>query len=227
MLLRMRTTAACGLIGLCISTFSPAASAQTARAGASVNAALLASDVGAGLGFDARWHLPGGQQLGLGASAAWLGTAYVGGRKVHAAFSGQAQLSALFPLLERRPLSLDLRISSGLRVLRDTAEREASDRTALRSVSELGLLAHVRLDERHLLRAGPLLTLEFELKPTFAVADQAQLLTLGVGRALTRDLLLYATVDAGGSYGFDGDNGKAMVRGALGLRFGGDALRAF
>jgi hypothetical protein len=96
-------------------------------------------------------------------------------------------------------------------------------------VTELGCLAHVRLDERHLLRAGALIVLELQTQPSVALADQMQLLTLGLGRALRRDLLLYATVEAGGTYGFDGDNGKTVLRFALGLRlpFGADVLTAF
>lgn len=42
-------------------------------------------------------------------------------------------------------------------------------------------------------------------------------------------MLLYGQIDGGGSYGFNGDNGKALLRGALGLRFslGGDAREGF
>ncbi|MGC4088028.1 MAG: hypothetical protein QM756_09045 [Polyangiaceae bacterium] len=191
--------------------------------------ATLGSDVGAGLALDARLRFGGGYQLGVGVSGQALSVAYFGGQKARGVAAGEAELIALLPWLRAGAVELDLRLGSGLRVLRDGGELDTPARRALRSVSQLGCFAHVRIDQRHLLRAGALLVVELETEPTVALADQMQLLSLGFGRALGRDLLLYANVEAGGSYGFDGDNGKAVLRGSLGLRLplGGDVLGAF
>lgn len=188
-----------------------------------------ASGPGFGIGLDGRLHFSGGSQLGLGVAADWLDVEYLGGLPASGVLSSEATLFGLLPFFRAAELELDLRLSTGLRYLWDRGERTTAYAHALRAVTELGCLAHVRLDRRHLLRGGVLLAFELETTPTTAVADQMQLLTLGVGRALMRNLALQVNVDAGGSYGFDGDNGKAVVRGSLTLRaaFGGDALTAF
>lgn len=190
--------------------------------------AALGSNAGAGLSADAGWRFAGGQQLGIAVVGEGLGTAHLGGRVARGVSASDARAFTLLPLLTARAFELDLRLASGVRYLRDLGALE-SHRDALRSTTELALLAHVDLGERYLLRTGVLLGFDLELSPTTSLADQAQSLTLGVGRVLGASTLLYASVDAGGSYGFDGDNGKAILRGALGLRFplGGDARTPF
>lgn len=227
----MNRAAAFRLVSLMVftSTASVAHAEDAAALQAVAGVAAQGSDVGAGLAVDARLRFGGGYQLGLGASSQALDVAYFGGRAAQGVIAGEAELIGLLPWLRAGRVELDLRLATGLRALRDAGALETPARGALRSVSRLGCLAHARLDARHLLRAGALLELELELEPTSALADQMQLLTVGLGRALDRELLLYATIELGGSYGFDGDNGKAVLRGALGLRFpfGGDVLGAF
>ena len=190
--------------------------------------AALGSNSGAGLSADAGLRFAGGQQLGIALASEGLWTAHLGGQVAKGVSASEARAFTLLPLLTARNLELDLRLSSGARYLRDVGGLE-THRDALRSTTELALLAHVRLGERYLLRTGVLLGFDLELSPTTSLADQSQSLSVGLGRTLGASTLLYAHVDAGGSYGFDGDNGKAIVRGALGLRFplGGDARTAF
>jgi hypothetical protein len=206
-----------------------AAQAQASEAAAPVfGVAGLGSNAGAGLSADAGWRFAGGQQLGIALVGEGLWTAHLGGQVARGVSASGARAFTLSPLLTTRALELDLRLSSGLRYLRDVGALE-SHRDALRSTTELALLAHVNLGEHYLLRTGVLLGFDLELSPTTSLADQSQSLTLGVGRVIGDSTLLYASVDAGGSYGFDGDNGKAILRGALGLRFplGGDARTPF
>jgi hypothetical protein len=136
---------------------------------------------------------------------------------------------ALFPLLTARSVEFDLRVTTGLDYARDVSGRVTSYRDALRSVSELSWLAHVPLATASLFRAGAILTFEMETQPTQALADQALLLTVGFGHEVSESALFYANIDAGGTYGFDGDNGKVVTRGALGLRWSWDgaAVTAF
>ena len=95
---------------------------------------------------------------------------------------------------------------------------------------EIALLAHVRLDRAWMFRAGAILGFDLEVSPTVDLADQTQLLTAGVGWAPEDDVMIYVSAEGGGSYGFNGDNGKVMARGTLGVRValdGGEALHAF
>ena len=203
--------------------------AHAREAGPRLGVAGLVETVGGGLSLDGRYRFGSGLQLGLVGASRGLSKVYFGGRKIEGAVAGDAQALLLVPLRFSGPLELDLRLTSGVRYARDLGEQSSTHEHALRSVTELACLAHVRLGERQLLRAGAILGVELETEPTQELADQTQLLTLGFGHALAPSALLYAQVDAGGSYGFDGDNGKALLRGALGLRFtfGGDAREGF
>jgi hypothetical protein len=151
------------------------------------------------------------------------------GYKAEGVWAGDATLIGLFPLLRATPLELDLRVGSGARYLRDVGWQGTPHESAVRWSSEVAILAHVRLGERGLFRAGAIIGADLELDPTVQLADQAAMLTVGVGHAITPRVLLYGNVDAGGTYGFDGDNGKTILRGALGLRmtFDADARTAF
>ena len=215
------------LAGALVCAPARAAEAETPsswRAGA----AALFDNTGGGLALDGRYRFGSGAQLGLMGSGRALSKAYFGGQKVEGAAAGQADALLLVPL-RRAALELDLRLTSGLRYAADLGDDSLAPDDAWRSVTELGCIAHVRLGARQLLRAGVILGFELELQPTQELADQTQLLSLGWGHAITPSTLLYGQVDAGGAYGFDGDNGKALIRGAFGLRlsFGGDAREGF
>jgi hypothetical protein len=227
----MRKTHGPALLGLLALVLSAGRAAAAEPPGPRVMAgvAALGSSTGGGLSLDARLRFQGGQQFGLGVSGQALSVAYFDGYRAKGVAASEAGFIALLPFVRAEGFELSVRLGTGLRYLRDTGTLDTPHASALRSVTELGCLAHVQLGERHLLRAGALLVLELQTRPNMALADQMQLLTLGFGRALSPDLLLYATVEAGGTYGFDGDNGKTVLRGALGLRlsFGAPALTAF
>jgi hypothetical protein len=189
----------------------------------------LGSTSGGGLEVDARFRWASGVQLGLVLDGEAASHAYFGGTKAEGVASGAVKALALFPLLTARSVEFDLRVTTGLDYARDVSGRVTSYRDALRSVSELSWLAHVPLATASLFRAGAILTFEMETQPTQALADQALLLTVGFGHEVSESALFYANIDAGGTYGFDGDNGKVVTRGALGLRWSWDgaAVTAF
>jgi hypothetical protein len=194
----------------------------------SFGVAATGSNEAYGLALDARLVLPRGTQLGLALEGTGVTTGYFGGRTIHGAAGATSTALALVPLARTHGLALDLRLSTGVRYVRDVGARDSQYTRAIRSVTELGLFAHLRVGPWLLVRAGALCVFELELRPTVALADQAGLLSLGVGVALTDHALLFATLDAGGTYGFDGNNGKVIVRSALGLRvpIGGGDVRA-
>jgi hypothetical protein len=180
-----------------------------------LGSSLVATTTSAGFELDARARFGGGVQLGAGASLSAHERAFMSGQVVRDAGSFGGLGILLLPLVRSGPLELDLRVESGALSLRGFGDTDAS---ALRQVNEFAMLAHVELGQSFLLRAGAVLGLELEVDPAFALADQSQLLTAGLGYALSAHLLLHAAVAGGGSYGFDGDNGKFIFEGTLGLR---------
>ncbi len=188
-----------------------------------VGFAATGSNEAYGLALDARLVLRSGAQLGVALAGTRVTTGYFAGRTIHGGAGLEATALALVPLLRVGALSLDLRMSSGVREVHDLGARDSQYARATRSVTELGLFANVHIGLRTQLRVGTVLGFEFELRPSVALADQMQLLSFGVGFAPSERLLLFATAEAGGTYGFDGNNGKTLVRSTLGLRipFGG------
>lgn len=185
---------------------------------------LIARDTGGGAELDVRARFENGIQLGLAASGLALERATISGIPVRGVAGTSATGIFLAPLVAVMPLSLDLRFRSGASLFYDVG---AEDPTALRQVNELGMFAHVALGERWLLRAGAVIDIEIEIGDAIEVADQAQLLDLGLGVQLSENVLAYASSALGGTFGFDGDNAKFMVEGSLGIRvpFGSGGAR--
>lgn len=204
------------------------ARAQDAPTG-SLGVALTGSNEGAGLSLDGRLTLRRGTTLGLGIAAAWRDVAYFGGRSAHGVATVEPSLLVLLPAARTGTLALDVRLGTGMRFARDVGDVTTQHERATRVVTELGLFGHLRVGPTLVLRAGALLVIEVEAAPTVALADMMQLVSLGVGIQVAPNALLYATAEAGGTYGFDGNNGKVVARGALGVRvpFGGDPRAPF
>jgi hypothetical protein len=116
-----------------------------------------------------------------------------------------------------------VRLATGLRYLRDTGTLDTPHPSALRSVTELGCLAHVRLDERHLLRAGALIVVELQTQPSshlgVVIDGGVRLNVVLPAEPLIRPYLgaYYTTVP-----GFDTvvRDSYAGFSGALGVEFG-------
>jgi len=180
-----------------------------------LGSSIVGTTTSVGVELDVRARFSGGTQLGLGVSSSAHERAFMTGQVVREAGSLGGTAILLLPLVLEGPLELDLRVESGVLGLRGFGDSRAS---ALRQVNEFGMLAHVQLGRSFLLRAGALLGLALEVDPAFALADQSQMLTAGLGYSLSEHVLLHAGASAGGSYGFDGDNGKFLFEGMLGVR---------
>jgi hypothetical protein len=154
---------------------------------------------------------------------------YLGGYAEHEAGVLGGRLLVMGRLLEAGALRLDLRAGSGLSGTIAAADVQGPHRAAMRWSTELAMLAHVHIDPAWLLRLGAAATFELEVAPAVDVADQAALLLAGIGFAPAPELLVFAGGEVGGSYGFDGDNGKVVFRADLGVRVAldGDATAAF
>lgn len=189
-----------------------------------VGSRLVAAPTGGGFAFDVRARFASGVQVGVDVAASAHEHAFMSGQRVNDVGTLGGTAIFLLPLVFAGPLEFDLRAESGLSALYGLGDVSTS---ALRQVNELGMVAHVALGRRWLFRAGALLGFELEVRPTTDLADQSQLLTAGLGVAILDDLLLHTDVTGGGTYGFDGDNGKFIFEGTLGVRypFGGGGSR--
>lgn len=188
-----------------------------------LGARLVGRDTGGGVELDVRAWFPGGVQLGVAIGAYANERAYLSGQPVLGVAGFTATGLFLAPLVTHAPLTLDLRVESGVAVLDDVggpgATLVGAPRTAVRQTNEIALVAHALVGDRWLFRGGALLGVELEIGDDVALADQTQLLTVGAGYALGDHALLYGELTGGGSYGFDGDNGKFLFEGAIGVRF--------
>lgn len=180
-----------------------------------LGARILGRESGGGIELDARARFAGGIQLGAVVGMTAFERAYVSGRPGFGAGAVSAEGIFVAPLVVAAPIELDLRLQSGVLAIDDFGEDRA---IALRQINELGMFAHVSVADHWLLRCGAVLGVELELQPTVDLADQSQLISLGVGYELTDHLLAYVDATGGGTFGFNGDNGKLLLEGSFGLR---------
>ncbi|WP_437575462.1 hypothetical protein [Sorangium sp. So ce887] len=179
---------------------------------------LMGRNTGGGVELDGRVRLAGGAQLGAVASFWALDRAYIGGQTVKGASDVSGAAVVLMPLVTHGQLELDLRLRSGFLALHDVGGGDGAA-SGIRHFDELSMIAHVALGDVWLLRAGALLDFELELDPTTDLADLAQVLTAGAGYAVSENVLLTLDASAGGTFGFNGDNGKFILEGSFGARF--------
>ena len=171
-------------------------------------------NLGGGLELDGRYRLESELELGVRLQGTYLDKGYLSGHVVSPVVTGAAGLVLLLPVTNAGSRSLFVRYVPGVTLL----EGVDAETSAVRQTNEIGAFGHWSLGSRGLLRLGVILGVELEVDPTVAVADQSQAITLGYGHALSESLLLYADVTSGGTFGFNGDNGKAIFEASLGVR---------
>jgi hypothetical protein len=213
--------AAAGL--LFTSLHASPARAQEVLAAAS---ASVRESPGGEFAADLRVRFEDGLQLGLQVEGGVFDAVYPGGYSERGAGTLRGSGVVLARLLAAGELTLDFRLVTGARYMRLFAASQGPSSEALRWTNELAVLTHVRLGDAWLLRVGAILGFDLELSPVVDLADQTQLLTLGVGWAPARDVMVFVSGDGGGSYGFDGDNAKVIFRGTLGVRVALDSADA-
>lgn len=215
----MRSTREICLAALLAAAPPGVARAETTTAtrpasGLTLGARTFARDSGGGVELDLRHRFHFGFELGAELHGSYLEKGYLSGQPVTPVLAAGGGLVLLLPALSSDRIDLFFRYVPGVARL-DGVDRDA---TALRQTNEIGAFGHVLLGHNSLIRTGVLLGVDLEVDPTVDLADQSQLLTLGYGHALSEHLLCYADVTAGGTFGFNGDNGKAIVEASLGFR---------
>jgi len=183
------------------------------------------SNVDSALTLGYRLRLPSGVQLGLEARHAPSREAYIDGFLGTGGSAQHGTFRALVPLASAGPLTIGFGANLGLRSL--SVRNSLPDSSSLAVTSELGLLAYLPLSSRLTLRTGWLQVTSFQTKPGFAVDALGQVMVLGVTAPVTDSLQLFADLETGGLFGYDGDGGKYLTRGTLGARLvtGGAARR--
>jgi hypothetical protein len=225
------------LLSIGLSLLSFAANAQPSEAGhVSIGISSYLSPAGefdalggGGFSLDGRWVFDSGLQVGAMLEGSQVQQVFISGLALPGGRVLDARLVGLAPIYRTGPLAMSLRVRTGGSWLTDLKAEGNSPGAGVRWVADLSLLATVELRERWSLRAGPTIGIELEVSPTVEIADQAQLILAGVGYTPRAGLLLYSSVEGGGSLGFNGDNEKVLARATFGLRvdLGSKALSMF
>lgn len=209
-------------MSLATACFAPSALGQSApdapatRQAIGVPLTLSNFDAGGGLAW--RFRFAGGAQLGLDGRALSVRSAYLDGYAAQRgdAFTGAGQV--LLPLVQMGPLEIHLRASLGAKALR-VDESAGPHRRSTTLLGDVGPIVNVRLAPGLGLRTGWLAITHFQLTPGFDVEALGQVLLAGAVVPLSDDVQLHADVETGGTFGFDGDGGKYLVRGTVGARW--------
>ncbi|HEX8705187.1 MAG TPA: hypothetical protein VF815_40525 [Myxococcaceae bacterium] len=162
-------------------------------------------------------RLPSGVQLGLDARYAPSRQAYIDGFLGTGGSARYGTLRALVPVASAGPLTVGFGANLGLRSLA-VKSSAGPDSSSLTFTSELGLLAYLPVSSRLTLRAGWHQVTSFQTRPGFDVDAMGQVLVLGATAPVSRGVQLFADLETGGLYGYDGDGGKYLTRGTLGVR---------
>ncbi len=196
---------------------SPSEGATTARPPeGSLEASARWGNLHLGGALTGRLRFASKMQLGLSVVGLRPRKTFIAGYETKEGVALESRVSALGELAHSGPLILALEGNLGVRHL-GGAIPTVQGSSSTRLVSELGYLAHVVWSDRVVTRLGPTIGFDYELAPTFDVASLSQLLTVGGSFFATKHIAIAFDFEAGGSYGFDGNNEKFIFRGNLGL----------
>lgn len=183
-----------------------------------VGLAAGVSNVDASLTGAYRLGLAGGWQLGIETTLSRKREAYISGRQLDQGTAVYGTTLGMIPLVQRGPLSMHLRLGAGLRRLEGKGPQAPRD-TSLALTTELGPVANLTVTPGFTVRTGFLNVLNLQLDPTGDIDALGQVLFFGVNKALGTSMQIHADLETGGLFGYDGDGGKYLVRGLIGLRY--------
>lgn len=197
----------------------------SARADASVGVSARADNFGQGGLVDARLRI-GANQLGLDVYAGHERKAFISGFAVEDALRVDVHLRGLWQVWQQGPARFSLLTRAGARSF-SAATGNAPESASWAVSAEMGALVHADVHPRAVARFGVLVPLLFQLDPAFSNDVNGALLSLGIAVALRDQLLLTANLNSGGIFGADGDAGKFLVQGTLGVRWAPKDWRYF
>lgn len=196
--------------------------------GISVAARLGNPGYGGAVGY--RLRLARGVQVGLEVEGVFAPEAFIGGLATerNAVVAGRVPL--LVPVLRTRRLTMALALVPGVRATRSYRSGPA-EADGLSVTLHIGAFAYLRAAPRLTWMAGVDNPVSIQVDPIVDVDQLGTLLVTGPVVPISDRWSWFATVEAGGIFGSDGDAGKFLVRGTTGLRlvFGASARswRAF
>ena len=210
--------ALCGLLGT--RTAEAADGTQQASEGtahaATVSARGSELGFGAKLGYRARFRR--GLGLGLEVEGLYDPEAVLGGHVTERNGFINARVPVFFPMLRSDRLTMALLVAPGVRVGLAGEPGFGPDRSVAATL-ETGVFAYLHVSRRFTWMLGVDIPLAVQVDPITDVSEIGTLIATGPVVTLTPQLNLYATVDAGGLFGSDGDGGKFLLRGTAGVRF--------
>lgn len=206
----------------------PLWSAKAAHAETSAHAVSLAATadqadmtadrLGAGAALAYRWRSNKGQQFGLEGGLSSSRESRIGGFAAPDARVMDARLVALLPALQTGSLSLGLRLSGGIRHITSDANALLSKQATV-ATGEVAGVAGIHLGRAFVLRAGVAIQYGQELAPTAELEALGFSLCAGVDALVSKSVVLFAALETGPSFGYDGDGTKYRSSAAFGIRY--------
>lgn len=194
--------------------------AMPAYADGSIGVLARASNFGEGALVDARWRA-GAAQVGVEGYVGREREAFIAGLAVEDALRIDVGALLMVQVWEHDISTFSLSLRAGMRRLQSAKGNDEVDSSwAVRA--ELGALFHHDVHERVVLRTGVLVPLLFQVDPEFSNDINGGLITGGFAVQVHNNLHLTADLDLGGIFGADGDAGKFIARGTVGLRWARD-----
>jgi len=173
-----------------------------------------------------RVRLRHGIGLGFELEGSFAPRAYIGGYPVdqNAIVGGRVPL--FFPVHRARRLTVALTLAPGVRATR-SFDPGFAESSGLALTVNLGVTAYLRAHERLTLTLGIDNPVSIQIDPIVDLDQLGTLLVFGPVVPINQRLSWYASVEAGGLFGSDGDAGKFFARGTTGVRvvLGASAMR--
>lgn len=190
---------------------------QTGESGHAATASARASALGFGAQFGYRARLRRGLGLGLEVEGLYDPEAVLGGHATERNGFVNVRAPVFVPVARSDTFTFAVLVAPGLRVGFAGEPGFGPDRSVAVTM-EAGVFGYVHVTRRLTWMLGFDVPVAIQVAPITDVSETGQLLRTGPVVNLTPRINLYATVDAGGLFGSDGDAGKFLIRGTAGVR---------
>lgn len=195
----------------------PPASPRSQPVGHAATAALRASALGYGVQLGYRARLRRGVGLGLEIEGLYDPEAVLGGYPTERNGFANARVPVFIPALRSSALTMAVLVAPGVRFAGSGEPGFGPDRS-LAVTLETGVFAYLHATPRLTWMLGVELPVAIQVDPITDLSEVGTLLATGPVVTLSDRINLFATVDAGGLFGSDGDAGKFLIRGTAGVR---------
>lgn len=193
--------------------------------------AIRAGNPGYGGLVGYRRRLRHGIGIGVEVEGVFAPEGFIAGYKTERNAAFAARVPLLFPVYRSRSLTMALTFAPGVQVLQSFEPGSAPQSQGVSVTADVGAFAYLRAGPRLTWMAGINTLVSVQASPIVDVNTLGTLLVTGPVVPINDRLSWFATAEAGGIFGSDGDAGKFLVRGTSGLRvmFGASARqwRAF